>query len=141
MIRPESSVELLRRGDSPLLSGLRILSGKILSVFSPGRRRTIQAVTATIGIRGTAVYVEAEPDRTYVCTCYGTVELVSRDDPTARETIRSKHHDQPRYVMASGAPQMIMGAAVVNHTDAELILLEGLVGRRPPFGTAQPYGY
>ena len=141
MIRPESSVELLRRGDSPLLSGLRILSGKILSVFSPGRRRTIQAVTATIGIRGTAVYVEAEPDRTYVCTCYGTVELVSRDDPTARETIRSKHHDQPRYVMASGAPQMIMGAAVVNHTDAELILLEGLVGRRPPFGTAQPYRY
>ncbi len=141
LIRPESNVELLRRGNSPLLSGLRILSGKILSVFSPGRRRTLQSVTATIGIRGTAVYVEAEPDKTYVCTCYGTVELVSRDDPKARETIRTKHHDQPRYVMASGAPQMLMGAPVVNHTDAELILLESLVGRRPPFGTAQPYGY
>lgn len=141
LIRPESRVELLRRGNSPLLTGLRVLSGRILSVFSPGRRRTIHAATATIGIRGTAVYVEAAPDKTYVCTCYGTVELVSRDDPKARETIRTKHHDQPRYVMASGAPQMLMGAPVVNHTDAELILLEGLVGRKPPFGTARPYRY
>lgn len=141
MIRPESRVELLRKGNSPLLSGLRILSGRILSVFSRGPRRNIEAPTATIGIRGTAVYVEAAPDRTYVCTCYGTVDLASRDDPSARETIRTKHHDQPRYVMASGAPQMLMGAQVVNHTDAELILLEGLVGRKPPFGTARPYRY
>ena len=76
-----------------------------------------------------------------MCTCYGTVELASRDDPTARETIRTKHHDQPRYVMARGAPQMLMVAPVVNHTDAELILLESLVGRTPPFGNAQPYRY
>jgi len=141
MIRPESRVDLLRRGNSPLLTGLRIVSGRILSVFSPGRRRQIESVTATIGIRGTAVYVEAEAVRTYVCTCYGTVVISSRDDPAARETIRTRHHDQPRYVMASGAPQMLMGAPVVNHTDAELILLESLVGRKPPFGVAQPYRY
>ena len=141
MIRPDSRVELMRRGNSPVLTGLRILSGKILSVFSPGRKRVIHAETATIGIRGTAVYVEVEPDRAYVCTCYGTVDIASRDDPSARETVRTKHHDQPRYVMASGAPQMIMEAPVVNHTDAELILLEGLVGRKPPFGTTQPYRY
>lgn len=141
MVRPESRIELLRRGNSPLLTGLRILSGRVLSVFSRGRRRTIFAETATIGIRGTAVYVEAEAQRTYVCTCYGQVELASRDDPTAREMIRTRHHDQPRYVMPSGAPQMLMGAPVINHTDAELILLESLVGRKPPFGTAPPYRY
>ncbi len=141
MIRPESRVDLLRRGDSPLLTGLRIVTGRVLSVFSPGRRREIESATATIGIRGTAIYVEAEAARTYVCTCYGTVVVSSRADPAARETISTKHHDQPRYVMASGAPQMLMGAPVVNHTDAELILLESLVGRRPPFGTAQPYRY
>jgi hypothetical protein len=141
MVRSDSQVELLRRGNSPLLTGLRILSGRILSVFSPGRRRVIQAETATIGIRGTAVYVEAERERTYVCTCYGTVEIASRDDPSAREIIRTKHHDQPRYVMGMGAPQMLMGAPIVNHTDAELILLEGLVGRKPPFGTSPPYRY
>jgi hypothetical protein len=141
MIRPESRVELLRRGNSTVLTGLRILSGRILSVFSPGRKRVIHAETATIGIRGTAVYVESAPDKTYVCTCYGTVVIASRDDPSARETIRTKHHDQPRYVMAMGAPRMLMEAPVVNHTDAELILLEALVGRKPPFGTSQPYRY
>lgn len=141
MIRPDSRVDLLRRGNSSLLTGLRIVTGRILSVFSPGRRREIEAVTATIGIRGTGIYIEAAPDKTYVCTCYGTVVISSRDDPTARETIRTTHHDQPRYVMASGAPQMLMAAPVINHTDAELILLESLVGRTPPFGAAQPYRY
>jgi hypothetical protein len=141
MVRGESSVELLRRGNSSVLTGLRIVSGRILSVFSPGRKRVIHAETATIGIRGTAVYVESAPDKTYVCTCYGSVDIASRSDPSARETIRTRHHDQPRYVMASGAPQMLMGAPVINHTDAELILLESLVGRTPPFGTRQPYRY
>jgi hypothetical protein len=141
MIRPESRVELLRRSDSPLLTGLRIVTGRILSVFSTGRPREIESATATIGIRGTAVYVEAEAARTYVCTCYGTAVVGSRNDPAARETISTKHHDQPRYVMASGAPQMLMGAPMVNHTDAELILLEGLVGRKPPFGTTPTYRY
>jgi hypothetical protein len=35
--------------------------------------------------------------------------------------------------MGMGAPQMLMSAPVVNHTDAELEMLESLVGRRPPF--------
>jgi hypothetical protein len=36
---------------------------------------------------------------------------------------------------------MIMKAPVVNHTDAELILLEDLVGRRPPFFGKSYGGY
>jgi hypothetical protein len=111
---------------------LRVVTGAVLSVFGGGARR-IQTPTATIGIRGTGIYVEAEPERTYVCTCYGEVEIASRMDPSARETVRTRHHEAPRYVMGSGAPQMLMQAPVVNHTDAELILLESLVGRRPPF--------
>jgi hypothetical protein len=31
-------------------------------------------------------------------------------------------------------PKMMVPADVINHTDAELILLESLVGRVPPFG-------
>jgi len=53
--------------------------------------------------------------------------------PPSRETVRTLHHEQPRYIMAQGAPQMIMPAPVVNHTDAELVFLESLVGREPPF--------
>jgi len=111
----------------------RIVTGALLSVYQPGQARTLRTQTATIGIRGTAVYVESTVDKTYVCTCYGEAELVPEHDPSARETVKTAHHEQPRYIMASGAPQMIMPAPVVNHTDAELVLLESLVGRNVPF--------
>jgi hypothetical protein len=126
LVRQQSRLALLE-------DGLRIAAGAVLSVFEPGRRREIETGTAVIGIRGTGIYVEAEPDRTYVCTCYGEAVLEPRADPAASETVRTMHHDQPRYIMAKGAPQMIMRAPVVNHTDAELEMLEALVGRKPPF--------
>jgi ribosomal 50S subunit-recycling heat shock protein len=118
---------------SLLADGLRAVTGAVLSVFASGQRKQIVTGTAVIGIRGTAVYIEAEGERTYVCTCYGEASLEPVGDPAARETVRTAHHEQPRYVMATGAPQMIMRAPVINHTDAELILLESLVGRQPPF--------
>ncbi len=126
---------LVRRNSSLSFGAdvLRVLTGAALSIFASGERKQIRTSTATIGIRGTGVYVEVEPQRTYVCTCYGEVELASIDDPSARETLRTKHHEQPRYVLAKGAPQMLMQAPVINHTDAELEMLESLVGRRPPF--------
>jgi hypothetical protein len=122
-----------------MLSGLRLLTGALLSVMSPGQPKTLSTATATIGIRGTAVYLEAEPARTYVCVCYGVADLAASSDPSARETVQTQHHEQPRYVMGSGAPQMLMGAPVINHTDAELIMLESLVGRRPAFENVPGY--
>ena len=133
MVRAGARVELEGRSGSLLESGLRIVTGAVLSVFEPGKPKTINTATATIGIRGTGIYVEALPGETYVCTCYGVAEIAAVDDPSARETVRTVHHDQPRFVMAHGAPQMILKAPVVNHTDAELTLLESLVGRRPAF--------
>ena len=114
-------------------NGFRLVTGAALAVFAPGQPKELRTPTATIGIRGTAVYLEIAPGRTYVCTCYGVAELASVDDPASRETVRTRAHDQPRYIMASGAPQMITAAPVINHTDVELELLEGLVGRRTPF--------
>jgi len=133
LIRANSRVEAQGVLGALVLSGLRIVTGAVLSVFSPGEAKTLTTPTATIGIRGTAVYVEAEVSRTYVCTCYGSAEIVPIADPSAREIVHTLQHDQPRYVMGSGAPQMLTGAPVVNHSDAELAMLENLVGRRPPF--------
>jgi hypothetical protein len=118
---------------SMVANGLRVVTGAVLSVFATGQPKEIRTATAVIGIRGTAVYIEAEPSRTYACTCYGTAVLTPIAQPAAAETITTRHHEQPRYIMAAGAPQMVMPAPVVNHTDAELILLESLVGRQPPF--------
>ena len=133
LIRSNSRVEAQGALGALVLSGLRVVTGAVLSVFSAGEPKTLRTATATIGIRGTAVYLEAEESRTYVCTCYGEAEIVSTADPSARETVRTTHHEQPRYVMATGAPQMLMSAPVINHTDAELTLLESLAGRKPPF--------
>jgi hypothetical protein len=113
--------------------GIRVVTGAILSVFQPRQAKEIRTATAVIGIRGTGVYIEAEPQRTYVCTCYGVADLAPIADPAARETVRTRHHEQPRYIMAAGAPQMMTAAPVINHTDAELTMLEALVRRRPPF--------
>jgi hypothetical protein len=145
LIRSNSRVEAQGTLGALVLSGLRVVTGAVLSVFSPGEPKTLRTSTATIGIRGTAVYLEAEEARTYVCTCYGEADIESTADPSAREIVRTTHHEQPRYVMGTGAPQMLMGAPVVNHTDAELTLLESLAGRRPPFapwpGDRRPAAY
>ena len=137
----ERDAFMLRQNSSVTFGAdvMRVVTGAILSVFASGKPRRIETRTATIGIRGTGIYIESEPDRTYVCTCYGEVELASRDDPGARELVRTKHHESPRYVMASGSPQMLMQAPVLNHTDAELTMLESLVGRRPPFSPDPKY--
>ena len=138
LIRANARVETQGAAGALFLTGLRVVTGAALSVFSPGEPRTLTTITATIGIRGTAVYLEAEEARTYACVCYGEAELVATADPSARETVRTRHHEQPRYIMGSGAPQMLMGAPVINHTDAELIMLESLTGRRPPFYSYYP---
>jgi hypothetical protein len=44
--------------------------------------------TATIGIRGTGCYIEAEEARTYFCLCYGEAEVAPKGDPKQKETIQ-----------------------------------------------------
>jgi hypothetical protein len=126
--------DLRTAGDSALAGALRLVSGKLLSVFGRGSRNIVTP-TATLGIRGTGIYIEAEAERTYVCTCYGRVDIQANNMPAARETVQTTHHDAPRYIYARGAMpiEMIEPAPVINHTDAELIMLEALVGRKPPF--------
>ena len=116
---------------------MRIVSGKILSVFGKGAR-TIQASTATIGIRGTGCYIEDDgpgvQSRTYFCLCYGSVELTPTAAPQERESYSTTHHDKPMYVHNDmKMPKMMVPAGVINHSDDELKLLESLVGRWPPF--------
>lgn len=119
-----------------VVDGLRLLSGKLLSVFGKSRHQ-LNTPSATIGIRGTGIYTEAEPGRSYICTCYGITTLAATDDPSSAETIESRHHDAPRYILAAGnSGQRIQPAPFKNRSDMELALLEALVGRETPFGFA-----
>ena len=111
--------------------------GRVLSVLA-SRRTKIRTPSATIGIRGTGVYLEADPEQSYVCTCYGTADLTSNDDINIAETIVSEHHDAPRYVTSEpGKPPRIDPAPFKNHDDQELLLIETLVGRETPYVVPQ----
>ncbi len=137
MIRAGTRLEIGGGNSKREADTLSVLAGKLLAVFVQGKRTRIATGTATIGIRGTGVYVECIPDCTYACTCYGSAELNPLADPKQTETVTTTYHDSPRYIFVS-ANKSIKGplievAPVVNHTDAELMLLEGLVGRKVPF--------
>ena len=127
-------LETAQRQEGVIASGIRLLSGALLSVFPRGNPVRIQTKTATVGIRGTGVYLESDPEQTYFCTCYGVADVTANDDPESKDTVVAKHHDRPLYIV-SGAPkgQNIRRAGFVNHTDQELMLVETLVGRTPPF--------
>lgn len=137
LVRGNSRVELAGTAGALVLTGLRVVTGAVLSVFERDRPKRIVTSTATIGVRGTGVYVESEQTRSYVCTCYGETQIAPLADPAHSEQISTRHHEQPRYVYASGETMMVK-APVLNHTDAELTLLEWVVGREPPFGP-EPY--
>ena len=128
LVRGDTRAEL--SGSGTAVAAVRLVTGALLSVFGGGEHRLTTA-TATIGVRGTGAYMEAEPWRTYFCLCYGTAE-VAPTGSTQQETYSTSHHDSPRYLYGDGRRQAITSANVSNHTDAELILLESLVGRTPP---------
>jgi len=126
-------IEGQQESSSMLISGLRMLTGKLLSV-SRDSRMQLATASVSVGIRGTGWYAEANPEQTYFCTCYGTTDITSSTDPQSRVTVVSKHHDRPVYILADASPgQGIRDAPFINHTDQELALIEALVGREPPF--------
>jgi hypothetical protein len=123
---------LALQGSGVFANRLRLFTGALLSVFGKGQR-SVHCPTSTIGIRGTGLYLEAQSDLTYVCTCYGATEIAASDDPKISESIVSVHHDAPRYVLARpDKGRRIVPAPFKNHTDLELMLIESLVGRHPP---------
>lgn len=120
--------------ESAVVTGLRVLAGKLLSVFPSRRPVQIQTKVASVGIRGTGVYLESDPEQTYFCTCYGVAEVAATNDPESKEIVTASHHDRPLYILGNEPKgRNIRNAPFINHTDQELMLIETLVGRQPPF--------
>ncbi len=135
ILRANSRMVLPGRATAPgvVPTAYSLERGKALSVMA-SRRTDITTPNAVIGVRGTGVYVETDPEQSYVCICYGTSDLATADNPGINETIVSEHHNEPRYILADpGAAQRIVPAPFINHDDQELLLIETLVGRTPPY--------
>lgn len=133
MLRADSEMEIYgaKRVRAGVVSGLRILTGALLSVFGPGQKDILTA-TATAGIRGTGIYIEASPELTYFCTCYGKVDLADQHRQQ-RAQVSADYHE-PHMIYASMRDgRMMEPSTFKNHADEELVFLEALVGRKPPF--------
>ncbi len=139
LLRERSSLKL----ENPTSSGkvaiasLRLETGALLAVFGKGSRMIeTGTATAAAGVRRTGVYLEASAEQTYFCTCYGTVELRARVG-RQRKLVVSAYHT-PNIIYAQlVAGQMLPAAVVKDHTDAELIMLDALVGRTSPLVARQ----
>lgn len=136
--REKSTVSFAAGVAGAAVGVMRVLTGKILSVFGKGDKK-LETPTATIGIRGTGCYIEAEENRFYFCLCYGEAEVSPVADPNHIERIKTKHHDHPVYINRESSMPAMVDATVINHSDIELKLLENLVGRWPPFTEGSRY--
>lgn len=135
LLRAQTTVEL--RGKTGVLEEVAITAGKVLSVFAP-KPVSIQAVNATVGIRGTGAYFEVEGRSVYFCLCYGEADITGPGMAQARN-VKTTHHESPLLIDADAAGLRITPGPFRNHTDDELILLESLVGREPPFTRGGQY--
>jgi hypothetical protein len=125
-LRPNTELRLSPSVRDSIIQGLRLVTGALGATFRRGGPRSLVASTVTIGIRGTGVFVETNDETTYICTCFGAIELDAGGEPAA---VRATHHAARRI----GRDGRIVGAPMQNHTDEELSRLERLAGRPYPF--------
>jgi hypothetical protein len=128
LMRGQTAVEF--KGKGGVLTDLTVANGKVLSVFGK-KPMQIQAGPAAIGIRGTGAYLEVEPRRVDFCLCYG--EAVIKGPNMPDKAVKTEHHESPLYLLDDGRTLSAESGPFLNHSDEELVMLEALVGRAPPF--------
>jgi hypothetical protein len=129
LLRGGTVLEIARSGH--LAGGLRLVTGALLAVFGKRNHSThIVTSVATIGIRGTAVYLDSSPHRLYTCTCYGSTELRTGEHV---EHISASYHSAHEISGVTANAMQMKSMAVTDHSDDELRMLESLVGRKPAF--------
>jgi hypothetical protein len=131
LVRGGSTLQVYSEEDSVLISALRLVGGAMLGVFGKRKKTTrIFTATATIGIRGTAVYTAVTPHKIYTCTCYGHTDLIVGLE---REEVLATHHNAHVVTTNSSGNSQMKAFEVIDHNDDELRMLEALVGRKPLF--------
>lgn len=136
LLRPGSQVTIADRPSDQSPGGrmreLTLTSGRILSVFGP-KQISLKTPLASVSIRGTAAYLESDTAAMNVCVCYGHAVMTPNGAPGLSEEVENHHHETPRIVFPGPHGPVMEAIRVQNHTDAELVMLESLFGRLPPF--------
>lgn len=133
LVRGGSTLQVYTEENSVLVSGLRLVNGAILGVYGKRKSATrIFTATATIGIRGTAVYAAVTPEKLYTCTCYGHTDLIVGLE---KADVIATHHNAHVVSTGKNGNSQMKTFEVIDHSDDELRMLEALVGRKPLFDT------
>ncbi len=136
LLRENTSVVLEESKDKPgVLNQVLVATGRVLAVFekrTENQRVKVRAQNATIGIRGTGLYLEIHEDRTYMCLCYGEA-AIDGAGMAQPKIITTTHHESPVWLDERSGTMQVEKGPFLNHTDSELIMLEALTGREPPF--------
>lgn len=129
-VRQNSRLVVERGNSLNVASVLRLLTGAVVSVWGRGYPRRITTPTLTAGIRGTGVYTEIfanQGNRSYLCNCYGTVDLSTSAD---RRTSETEYHQAFWADRRDESEVVLTPAKAINHTDEELEFLARLVNQR-----------
>lgn len=128
---PDTEAEF-ERDDNGVVTNINIAAGGLLSLFDPKRsqRASLKTPNATGSIRGTATYFayQAEEQRSYVCCCYGGVDLVN--DAGGQKDMRTSYHTAV-ILPAEGGVEAAPYSVPLDHYDDDLETLEAKVGRKP----------
>ena len=129
-MRPDSRLVVERGNTLSFVSLLRLVTGGVASVWNKGGARSIITPTLTAGIRGTGVYAEVpagQGGRSYLCNCYGTVDLVAGGDTATSQT---DYHDAYWAEVEAREGRFLRPAPAINHGDEEMEMLARLLGQR-----------
>ena len=133
LLKENARLELEGGRKDSIARALRLFTGGLLAVFGKSRTpRQLHTSTVTAGIRGTGIYMEAEASRTYFCTCYGAVEFDVAGSGE-KKLVMASHHKGGWINQSAENGTHFGGPVMVGHGDADLVALESLVGRKPPF--------
>lgn len=131
LVRGGTTLQVYSDHDSLVVTALRLVTGAMLGVFAKRKSTTrIYTATATIGVRGTAVYAAVTKGKLYTCTCYGHTDLIVGLEC---EDVISKHHNAHVVTTYGSGNAQMKAFEVIDHTDDELRMLEALVGRKASF--------
>lgn len=135
LLRDSTTVTFQESKTKPgVVESVLVTTGKILAVFAKRTEESliIEVPHATVGIRGTGCYLEVHDARTYFCLCYGEAAVNGVGMPQPK-ILKTTHHENPVWLDDRGGIMKVEKASFVNHNDDELIMLEKLNGREPPF--------
>jgi len=114
------------------ITAISIVTGGILSLFGPetGKGTKIISANASASIRGTTTYFAWQEDhqRTYVCCCYGHLDLANNDGGGI--TLETTYHNAV-ILPPGGGTQPAPYDAPLDHYDDDIAALEAHVGRAP----------